>query len=169
MIPSHVDDAISKALGMLPAQMDTIQARCLMYAIGLQESRFEHRAQIVAGDPSAKGPARGYWQFERGGGVRGVMLHSKSETHAERICHVRGVDFKFDEVWRRLETDDVLAAAYARLLLWTDPQPIPLMSDQRGAWDCYLRNWRPGKPHEKRWFENHAQAVLHCDRRKGER
>lgn len=169
MIPRHVDDAMNQAFGMLPAQMDTIQARVMMYAIGLQESGFEHRFQVVSGNPDAKGPARGYWQFERGGGVRGVMQHHKTEDYAERMCHVRGVPFKFDDVWQRLETDDVLAACFARLLLWADPATIPAMSDQHGAWDCYVRNWRPGKPHEKRWFENHAQAVVHADRRKDAR
>lgn len=164
MIPTHVDEAMVKAMGMLPAQMDTIQARVMLYAIGLQESGFQFRYQLVQDKPDAKGPARGYWQFERGGGVRGVMQHHKTETHAERICHVRGVPFKFDEVWQRLEVDDVLAAAFARLLLWADPGKLPAVSDQYGAWDCYVRAWRPGKPHEKRWFDNHAQAVLHANR-----
>lgn len=166
MIPTYVDEAMIKALSMLPAQMDTIQARVMMYAIGLQESGFQYRYQLVQGSPDAKGPARGYWQFERGGGVRGVMQHHKTETHSERICRVRGVPFKFEDVWQRLETDDVLAAAFARLLLWSDSAALPTLTDQRGAWDCYLRTWRPGKPHQTRWFDNHAQAVLHSDRRR---
>lgn len=169
MIPQHVDEAVAKALGILPAQMDTTQARCMLYAIGLQESGFQYRYQLVDGKPDAKGPARGYWQFERGGGVRGVMQHHSSETYAERLCHTRGVPFKFEDVWQRLEVDDVLAAGFARLLLWTDPGALPPLSDQRAAWDCYVRTWRPGKPHLSRWFDNHAQAVLHCDRRKGVR
>lgn len=166
MIPRHIDEAVHQALGMLPAQMDTIQARVMLYAIGLQESGFENRYQVVSGNPEAKGPARGFWQFERGGGVRGVMQHHKTEDYAERMCHIRGVPFKFDDVWQRLETDDVLAAAFARLLLYADPSPLPAVSDQRGAWECYLRTWRPGKPHLSRWFDNHAQAVMHADRRR---
>jgi hypothetical protein len=26
------------------------------------------------------------------------------------------------------------------------------------AWDYYLRNWRPGKPHPERWSVNHGAA-----------
>lgn len=166
MIPRHVDDAVNQALAMLPAQMDTIQARVMLYAIGLQESGFEHRFQVVAGKPGAKGPARGYWQFEKGGGVKGVLTHEKTQTYAERICRTRGIDIGYEPAWLRLETDDVAAAAFARLLLWADAGPLPAITDQRGAWDCYVRNWRPGKPHQSRWFENHAEAVLHADRRK---
>jgi hypothetical protein len=165
-IPRHVDDAIAKGLSMLPAQMDTEQARVMLYAIGLQESGFENRFQVVQGKPDAKGPARGYWQFERGGGVRGVMDHRSTEKHAERICHIRGVPFKTEAVWHALEIDDVLAACFARLLLWTDGNSLPKVSDQHGGWECYLRNWRPGKPHESRWFDNHAMAVLHVGRQK---
>ncbi len=35
---------------------------------------------------------------------------------------------------------------FARLLLWTDAKPLPAIGDEQGAWDYYLRNWRPGKP-----------------------
>ena len=53
-------------MALLPDRMDTPEARVMMLAIGLQESRFVHRRQI-------KGPARGFWQFEQGGGVIGVV------------------------------------------------------------------------------------------------
>ena len=33
-------------LGMLPAKMDSPEARAMLLTIGLQESRFEHRVQI---------------------------------------------------------------------------------------------------------------------------
>src|SRR5690606_35531315 len=64
-----VEQAIWPAYALLPSRMDSDRATVMLLAIGLQESRFEHRRQI-------KGPARGFWQFERGGGVRGVMTHS---------------------------------------------------------------------------------------------
>lgn len=43
-----------------------------------------------------------------------------------------------------LEVDDVLAAGFARLLLWTDPHRLPAVGDVEGAWQLYLRTWRPG-------------------------
>lgn len=58
-----------------------------------------------------------------------------------------------------LEHDDVLAAAFARLLLWTDPFRLPTKSDAAGGWDLYLRTWRPGKPHPARWPARYAAAV----------
>ena len=52
-------------------------------------------------------------------------------------------------VWRVLEGHDLLAAPFARLLLWTDPHPLP--SSEATAWGQYQAIWRPGKPHPRRW------------------
>jgi hypothetical protein len=46
------------------------------------------------------------------------------------------------------------------LLLWTDPQPMPTSQD--AGWQCYLRNWRPGKPHPDQWPRNWASAEAAC-------
>ncbi|MOA17734.1 hypothetical protein D3C78_1380020 [compost metagenome] len=61
-------------------------------------------------------------------------------------------------MYAALERDDVLAAALARLLLWTDPYHLPEVGDAEGAWDLYMRVWRPGKPHRKTWDTLYAQA-----------
>jgi hypothetical protein len=45
----------------------------------------------------------------------------------------------------------VFAATMARLLLFTDAEPLPRLGDADGSWNYYLRNWRPGKPHPKTW------------------
>lgn len=144
--------AIVPALGLLPAHWNSPEAVVLLLAIGLQESRFQHRRQI-------KGPARGWWQFERGGGVAGVLRHNATRAHAVRVCDARGVVPVPDEVCRRLEHDDVLAAAFARLLLWSDPPPLPKVGEVSAAWDLYLRTWRPGKPHRHTWDALYAQAM----------
>jgi hypothetical protein len=149
-------EAIEPALEMLPAGMDTPQARVMLLAIGLQESALEHRYQVLKG--GRKGPARGLWQFERGGGVVGVLTHKASRKLAQEICDHREVPAVSYEVWRALEHDDTLAAAFARLLLWTDPLPLPGVNDEAGAWDLYARVWRPGRPHPSRWPANHKQA-----------
>ena len=52
-----------------------------------------------------------------------------------------------------------VAAGFARLLLWTDPRPLPAIGDVKAAWQYYLRNWRPGKPHEKTWAPLYAEAM----------
>jgi hypothetical protein len=158
-------EAIGPALKLLPARMDSPEARVMMLAIGLQESRFMFRFQKIAGKPYQKGPARGFWQFERGGGVHGVMQHAATQDLAERLCIERAVPFDSVLVHARLETDDVLAAGFARLLLWADRKALPkLDASHDEAWDCYIRGWRPGKPHRESWDAFHVQAcsqVLH--------
>ena len=144
--------AIAPALALLPARMSSREAEVQMLAIGLQESRFKHRRQIG-------GPARGFWQFEQGGGVRGVLRHSASREHALAVCRIRNVIATEGAVYAALEHDDVLAAAFARLLLWTDPKALPGLRDEQGAWDLYLRTWRPGKPHRHTWDALYAKAL----------
>lgn len=148
-----VAGAINPALSLLPAKMNTPAARVQMLAIGLQESRFQYRRQL------GNGPARGLWQFERGGGVRGVLTHPGSREHAYRICGLRGVEPVAAAVHPALEFDDVLAAAFARLLMWTDAWRLPAVGDAQGGWDMYIRTWRPGKPHPQTWDGLYAQAV----------
>lgn len=156
-------EIIDPALAFLPAKFDSVRARVMLLAIGLQESRFEHRFQVVQGRPRAKGPARGFWQFERGGGVRGVLRHPDSKDHARRICRLRRIASEApgaeQAVWITLERDDLLACCFARLLLWTDVQPLPELGDADEAWDYYVRTWRPGKPHPETWPELYARAL----------
>jgi hypothetical protein len=152
-----IKNGIEPALTLLPAKMDTPAARVMLLAIGLQESRFLHRRQIG-------GPARGFWQFEKGtratrGGVWGVCLHEASKSHLAALCNARSVAFQPDAIYAALEYDDMLAAGVARLLLWTDPNALPVTGDPDGAWALYLRTWRPGKPHPHTWAALHAQAV----------
>lgn len=143
--------AIAPALALLPARMNSPQAEAMLLAIGLQESGFIHRRQIG-------GPARGFWQFELGG-VRGVLQHPLSRPPALAVCKVRNVEPAEAVVYAVLEHDDTLAAAFARLLLWTDPAPLPAVGEVGAAWDLYVRTWRPGKPHRDRWDGCYARAM----------
>ncbi|OCZ64291.1 hypothetical protein A7P23_27535 [Achromobacter xylosoxidans] len=152
-----IDTAVSPALALLPTRMDTPGARVMLLAIGLQESRFTHRQQIG-------GPARGFWQFEKGtrasrGGVWGVFLHAASKGHLAALCKARSVACDPDAIYAALEYDDVLAAGVARLLLWTDPKALPQIGDGDAAWSLYLRTWRPGKPHPQTWPALYDQAM----------
>ncbi len=143
------------------------QARQMMLAIALQESKIACRDQITA--VQMLGPALSFWQFERGGGVVGVLKHPASAATAREASWDRGLPC-YDPlhtatiapasrmVWERMATDDALGAIMARLLLWTDPQRLPSQQDQDGGWAYYLRNWRPGKPHEATWPGHWALA-----------
>jgi hypothetical protein len=151
--------AIRPALRLLPAEMTSDAARVLLLAIGLQESGF------VTRDQYGGGPARGYWQFEQGtqashGGVWGIYEASASAAPLQHVCRRRHVAFDPVAIYNRLDQDDVLAAACARLLMYTDPYPLPDTDDPQGGWDMYaLRTWRPGKPRPDDWPGNFSQAM----------
>lgn len=127
-------------------------AEAMMLAIGLQESRFEHRDQLEMLNgravPGAVGPATGFWQFEKNGGVAGVMGHHLTADIARQVATAAGVPWDRDAIWRALATEagDQLAAAFARLLLYTDPAALPAAAEaaEEEAFSYYLRNWRPG-------------------------
>lgn len=148
-----ITNALRPALLLLPLKMSTIEAETLLLAIGLQESRLKFRRQ------HGNGPARGLLQFERGGGVRGVLRHKATKDLAASVCKARGVSTDETDVWAHLEVDDVLAFAFGRLLLYSDPAPLPSIGEPKKAWDYYIRTWRPGKPHGDTWIDNFATAV----------
>lgn len=156
---------INPAVALLPASMDTPEARIMLLAIGLQESRFEHRRQLVGNPPRPVGPAKSFWQAEQGGGmVHGVRLHVATCAAAAHLYQARGVSARDSAIWDAIENDDVLAAGLARLLLWSDPGRLPAVGDEQGAWNLYLRTWRPGKPHPQTWPALYARAVAEVTR-----
>lgn len=157
-----IRDAIEPAFKLLPDKMSAPASRdraiVQIVAICLQESRLQHRRQL------GNGPARGFAQFEKGtpetrGGVTGVLMHTSTRDIAKTFCRARGVPATADAVWSALETDDVLTAGFARMLLWTDPFPLPDLGDAQAAWDLYIRTWRPGRPHRDTWDSLYAQAL----------
>jgi hypothetical protein len=164
------DEAITPALALLPAKMDTVAARVMLLAIGLQESRFQDRRQLIGKPPRPTGPAKSFWQGERGGGlVSGVRTHEATRDLAAQLYRARGVAADNAAIWNAIEHDDVLAAALARLLLWSEPGRLPEVGDVDGAWTLYLRTWRPGAfargtaaqraDLRAKWDRNYGQAV----------
>ncbi len=137
------------------------QAEVMLLAIAGQESNLEHRFQI-------SGPARGYWQFERGGGLKGVLMHKATARIMDAalkelgIWGHGGIDSDGD-AWDALPHSELLQVVAARCLLYTDPQPLPEVGDEQLAWAYYLRNWRPGKPHSDAWT-THYRAALAASR-----
>lgn len=151
LIHAHV---LPAALSLLPPEMDTPEARAMLLAIGLQESRFEHRRQ-------AGGPARGFWQFERGGGVLGVVTHPSTKAHMDTAtCALRydGMIHCPEDLYDAIEHNDVLACVCARLLLWSLPARLPRREEHAMGFAQYLQAWRPGRPHPSTWAGYYAQA-----------
>lgn len=138
---------IRPTLGWLSGPIASIphthEAERMLLAIAMQETSLRHRRQV----PVAH--AMGWWQFEAMGGVAGVMGHRATRIPATAICDALRVPPVPSRIHPVLEHNDMLACAFARLLLRADAAPLP--RDQAGGWACYLRNWRPGKPHVARW------------------
>ena len=153
MLQQQVNDtALTPALALLPERMDSIPARRMLLAIGLQESLLVHRRQF------GNGPARGLWQFEPGNlsALGGIFRLDATREYAESIAVARGAVPTWQGVYPRLEHDDVLAAGMARLLLWTHPRALPEDPDE--GWRQYIDLWRPGEPHPGSWPRSWSAA-----------
>lgn len=140
---------IRPTLAFMGARYNTREAQRMLLAIGLQESGFTHRVQVG-------GPAHGYWQFERGGGVAGVLTHRASRNLAAKLCRELDHAPTAEAVYAALPNDAVLACLFARLLLYTDSAPLP--TRQADGWKYYLRTWRPGTPHPETWGAHWQRA-----------
>ncbi len=150
LIHRHI---IPAAYTLLPAPMESDQATAMLLAIALQESAAAYRKQW-------NGPARGFWQFEAGGGVAGVLTHSSTSALARRALEQLRYPKTMPTpvVHQVLEHNDILAAVFARLLLWTLAKPLPAAHDSYGAWSQYLAAWRPGKPWPDAWSIHYERA-----------
>lgn len=126
---------------------DTPDARRFVLAIALQESDLAHRRQVVGGTES--GPAASFWQFEPGGGCKGVLTHYLVAPTMRQLC----VDFNVDTtplaLWEAMRYHDIIAAIAARLLIYTLPSKLPTAAAD--GWAQYTAAWRPGKPHPDKW------------------
>lgn len=134
---------LQPGLDLLPHRMDSFEARLLLLAIGLQESRFLYRRQLP------QGPARGWFMFEPIG-VRGVLEHPATRPLAHDMAAMLGYESATpQELWAAIQHNDALACVFARLALWRHPDPLPQTAPE--GWRYYLEIWRPGKPHEHTW------------------
>jgi hypothetical protein len=138
----------------------TPEAACLSLAAGNQESKFQARDQ---GDPAIIGPATGYWQFEKMGGVWEILNSGQTKAIAADLCARARVAAQPDPVWRLFATaaGDELACSFARLLTWKDRAALPAVSlaAEQEAYDYYDRNWRPGAKRRDDWTRSWADAV----------
>lgn len=149
-ISMYRDYVLPAALSLLPAKLNSVQAKAMVIAICLQESRLDARHQLG-------GPAHGYAQFEVAG-IRGVLRHPASQHLIRDV--LAALDYLPDPVscFEAVEHNDILGAAFSRLLLWTLPDGLPEQSEPQKAWEQYLRAWRPGRPRAANWESNFALA-----------
>lgn len=139
------------AFSLLPDEMWSPEATALLLSIGLQESRFEFRRQIG-------GPAKSFFMFELAG-IKGVLSHADSaDPIAAVLRRLRYPTATPNELLAAVEHNDVLAACFARCLLWTLPNRLPRASEGREAYQQYISAWGPGKPRPDSWTTNYAVA-----------
>lgn len=155
-IHSHV---IPAALSLLPGKMDTLPAHAMLLAIGLQESGFRHRIQVP------KDFAHGFWQFEKNGGVKEVLENHTTSPIVTPICDLLLYPSTTAAIWTALPCDSILAAVFARSLLYIDSRSMPFENDPDKGWDIYVKRWRPGAPHREPWNDHfsHAWSIIHND------
>lgn len=145
-------EIVPAAFELLPARMQSTKARAMVLAIGLIESRFMYREQTHGG------PARGFWQFEKGGGVRGVLNFPTTRPVLLPILEMLRYSPDPAECHEAIAHNDVLACVFARLLLWSSPLSLPGRDEVGAAWTLYLDTWRPGKPQGGAWLGFYQQA-----------
>lgn len=136
-------------------------AQAMLIAIGLQESDFLHRRQLIGRNrnwwESLKGPASGFWQFEKIG-IRGVIEHHRAGPMFKKVCDTLGYPMDVNVIHKAIVHNDILAVALARCLLWTVPEKLPGVGEALDGWNQYLSAWRPGKPSPVRWEERYIKA-----------
>src|ERR1044072_2654584 len=140
--------AIEPGLSLLPGYMTSDCAKIWLMTIAGQETNLTARKQMGGG------PATGYWQFEQAG--VDAVLRSQPKL-AEAVLATCDIDAS--EAHAALQYNDPVACAFARLLLWSDPAPLPLASNAAAGYQTYLRTWRPGKPDANRWPVAHSVAM----------
>lgn len=159
MTPSRLLAAIVAAHAELAAFgiPDNAQARTMSLAIALQESRANRRRQVGASGLE-DGPAVSFWQFEKGGGVRGVLTHPSAAPVMFKICAMFNIDPTEQGLWDAMRYNDIVAACAARLLFYVLPDPLPTSAAL--GWEQYTKAWRPGKPKPDTWVDAWKTAEL---------
>ena len=140
------------AFSLLLPSMASTRATAMLVAIALQESGIRDRQQLG-------GPARGFWQFEKAG-VRAVLDHARSGVLIATALRILRYDVAMpaSAIHAAIEHNDVLAACFARCLLWTDARTLPLPHEHEAAWAIYVETWRPGKPRRDSWHQCYTDA-----------
>jgi hypothetical protein len=151
MTPSQFQTRIlDQACELFPFH-ETAESEALILAIAGVESGWTERRQIG-------GTARGWWQFERAGGLRGVMRHPASVAPLQEFCASMALPWDEVALFEALAWHDGLAYACARLLLYTDLAVLPALGDVDGASEYYRRLWRPGKYDPVRFATCYAEG-----------
>ena len=111
------DPAATVAARLIGIPRSPIADQMLMTIAG-QESNWSHRLQVG-------GPARSFGQFELLGGVSGVHSHKATRAWTAALCAGLALPVDTAAIHQAMAYNDTLAVGMARLLLYTDPKPLP--------------------------------------------
>lgn len=160
---------IDAGLALLPEPLRTLDAKVQLYATSIQENPTRAPRQLIKKDGKLQpiGPAAGDYQFEKTGGIRGLINFKSTRVQAmlAGVCKARNVATTVDALFEAIQVDPVLAAALARLLYFTDSGALPRAGAEQYAWEVYLRTWRPGAYERDpqglraKWSTSYAQAM----------
>jgi hypothetical protein len=146
---------------LFPNELLDDKAQAMMLAIGMQESDFLHRQQLIGNHrnwwESVRGPATSFWQFEKTG-VAAVLGHHRARPMFDVALRALGYPADVNTIHKAITHNDILAVAIARCLLFTFPDSLPDSNNPEEAWQQYLWCWRPGKPKENRWNSRYNAA-----------
>jgi len=167
-----ITKCIEPGISLLPEKMQRNRRALvvLLLTTVLQESNGTEQVQLPRTPGGKPGPAAGIAQFEKNGGLKGIMTHSSTKDTVRDLCAKFGLPFDLDALHEALKTtDDRLDIAFARLLYWADKDPLPTLGDVQGSWEYYLSNWRPGaytngseeqrQALRKKWSVKYASAM----------
>lgn len=160
---------IEAGLALLPDALRTLDAKVQLYATSIQENPTRAPRQLIKKDGRLQpiGPAAGDYQFEKTGGIRGLLnfKNDRVQSMLRSVCAARQVPQTIDGLFDGIQTDPILAAALARLLYFTDAGALPKAGAEQYAWEVYLRTWRPGayerdpKGLRAKWSKSYAEAM----------
>lgn len=136
----------------MPAAIDTLESRVQMIATAGQESGWSDRKQ----DPS--GIARGFWQCEIEA-IASVQAGKRTGPFLKTVCDLLDIPADTATIYEAIAWNDALAYAVGRGIYLQDPLPLPGIGSALASWECYLRNWRPGKPRPDAWDRFYATSV----------
>jgi len=134
------------------------EARVLLMAIAGQESDWQARLQ--QGAPQY---GRGFWQFESNG-CSALATNATSEPKMTALLQGLAIPIVLPTIHEAIAWNDAMAVGMARLLLYCDPAPLPIVGDHEASWEMYVRCWHPGKPRPDDWPTNYDAAMEACGR-----
>lgn len=164
MIELLRNNIIPAALSLLPEKMDSPEARAILVAIALQETALRHRYQVGVPEQGLREGKFGFglWQFELpqvGLILRHDVVGPLARNVLKALVYDPG-DPPHERIHAAMEHNDILQAAFSRLLLWPDAAPLPKRDDVQGSLATYLRVWRPGRARPEIWPANWAAAWM---------